>query len=132
MEKHWGLYSTVTSVILRHHLAKTMISCHHRNIQMLMIELYKIKNELAPLIMDSTLNRRNITYNCWDLQEFPSERKRTVFNGLETLSHCAPQLWTLLPEEIKQRNTKNLFKSDVKQWICKECPCRLCKMFIPN
>ena len=39
------------------------ISCHHRNIQMLMIELYKIKNELAPPIMDSMLNRRNITYN---------------------------------------------------------------------
>ena len=39
------------------------ISCHHRNIQMLMIELYRIKNEPAPPIMDSTLNRRNITYN---------------------------------------------------------------------
>ena len=24
------------------------MSCHHRNIQMLMIELYKMKNELAP------------------------------------------------------------------------------------
>ena len=29
------------------------ISCHDRNIQMLMIELYRIKNELAPPIMDS-------------------------------------------------------------------------------
>ena len=28
------------------------VSCHHRNIQMVMIELYKIKNELAPPIMD--------------------------------------------------------------------------------
>ena len=28
------------------------ISCHLTNIQMLMIELYKIKNELAPAIMD--------------------------------------------------------------------------------
>ena len=46
------------------------ISCHHRNIQMLMIQLYKIKNELAPSIMDSMLNRRNITYNFRNLQEF--------------------------------------------------------------
>ena len=50
------------------------VSCHHRNIQMLMI----IKNELAPPIMDSMLNRRNITYNFRNLQEFQSGRKRTV------------------------------------------------------
>ena len=100
---------------------------------MLMIEIYKIKNELAPPIMDSMLNRRNITYsNFRNLQQFQSERKRTVFNGLETLSYHAPQLWTLLLEEIKQRNTINLFKSDVKQWICRECPCRLCKVSVPN
>ena len=97
-----------------------------------MNELYKIKNELAPPIMDSMLNRRNISYNFRNLQEFQSQRKRTVFNGLETLSYRALQLWTLLPEEIKQRNTVNLFTSDVKQWICKECSCRLCKMFVPN
>ena len=30
------------------------VSYHHRNIPILMIELYKIKNELAPPIMDST------------------------------------------------------------------------------
>ena len=86
----------------------TDISCCHRNIQMLMIELYKIKNELAPPFMDSMLNRRNITYNFRNLEEFQSERKITVFNGLETLSYHAPQLWTLLPEEMKQRNNKSL------------------------
>ena len=97
-----------------------------------MAELYKIKNELAPPIMDSMLNRRNVTNNIRHLQEFQSERKKTVFYGLETLSYRGPQLWTLLPEKIKQRNTINLFKSDVKQWICKECPCRLYKVFVPN
>ena len=75
---------------------------------MLVIELYKFKNELAPPIMDSLLNRRNIVYNFRNLQEFQSERKRTVFNGLKTLSYRAIRLWTLLPEEIKQRNNKSL------------------------
>ena len=99
---------------------------------MLMIELYKIKDELAPPIMDSMLNRRNITYNFRNLQEFQSQRKRTVFTGVETLSYRPPQLWTLLSEEINQEDTINLFKSGVKRWICKECPCRLCKVFVPN
>ena len=66
------------------------------------------------------LNRRNVTYNFRNLQEFLSERKKTVCYGLQTLSYLTRQLWTLLPEKIKQRN-KSIFKNDVKQWRCKEC-----------
>ena len=73
---------------------------------MFMIELYKIKNEFAPLTLNSMLNKKNITYNFRNLEEFQSERKRTVFNGLETLSYRAPQLWTLLPKE--KRHNKSL------------------------
>ena len=83
-------------------------------------------------IMDSMLNRRTICCNFRNLQEFQSKRKRTVFYGFETISYRTPQLWTILPEEFKQRNTISLFKSDVRQWICNECPCRLCKVFVPN
>ena len=35
------------------------ICSHHKNIQSLMIEMFKIKNELAPPIMDSMFERRN-------------------------------------------------------------------------
>ena len=108
------------------------IFSHHRNIQMFMIELYKVKNKLAPPIMNSVLNMINVICNFRNLQTFHSKRKWTAFYGLQTLSYCAPQLWTLWQEKIKQRNTICLFKSDVKQWICKECTCRLCKVFLPN
>ena len=82
--------------------------------------------------MGSLLNGRTICYNFRNLQELHSERKKTVFYGLETISYRAPQLWAILPEEFKQRNTINLFKRDVRQWICNECPCRFCKVFVPN
>ena len=39
------------------------IFCHHRNIEMLMTEIYKIKNELAPPIKDSMLNRKSNSRN---------------------------------------------------------------------
>ena len=76
------------------------ITIHHRNIQTLMIELFKIKYDLAPPIMDSLLNRRTICYNFRNLQEFPSERKRTVFYSLETISYRAPQLWTIFAGQL--------------------------------
>ena len=106
------------------------ITIRIRNIQTLMIELFKIKYDLALPMMDSLLNTRTNCYKFRNLQEFQLQRKRTVFYGLETISYGAPQLWTILPEEFKQRNTISLFKIDVRQWICNDCPCRL--VFVPN
>ena len=54
------------------------LTVQHRNIQTLMIELFKMKHDLAPPIMDSMLNRA-ICYNFRNLLEFHLERKRTVF-----------------------------------------------------
>ena len=68
------------------------ITIDHRNIQTHMIELFKIKYDLAPPVMDSMLNSGTICYNFRNLQEFQLERKRTVFYGLETISYRAPQL----------------------------------------
>ena len=50
------------------------ITIHHRNIQILMIELFKTKYDIALPIMDSMLKRRTICYNFRNLQEFLSER----------------------------------------------------------
>ena len=77
------------------------ISNHHRNIQALLIEVFKMKNELAPPIMESILNKRFNTYNLRNFQEFATERKRTVWYGLETFSYRYPQPWSFLPESLK-------------------------------
>ena len=67
------------------------ITIRHRNIQILMTELFKIKYDLASPIMDYMLSRRTICYNLRTLQEFQSERKRTRFYGVETINYCAPK-----------------------------------------
>ena len=74
---------------------------HHRNIQALLIEAFKMKDGLAPPIMESILNKRFNTYNLRNFQVFATERKRTVWYGLETLSYLYPQLWSLLLESLK-------------------------------
>ena len=48
----------------------------HSNIQTLLIEVFQMKNELAPPIMESMLNRRVNTYNLRNFQEFVTDRKR--------------------------------------------------------
>ena len=105
---------------------------HHRNIQTLLTEVFKMKNKLAPPITDSTLNKRFNTYNLRNFQEFATERKRTVWYGLETISYRYPQLWSLLPESLKEMNSLSQFKRNITHWICRDCPCRLCKVYIQN
>ena len=46
------------------------INNHQRNIQALLVEVFKMKNELASSTMDSILNKRFKTYNLRNFQEF--------------------------------------------------------------
>ena len=57
--------------------------------QVLVVEIFKIKNNLNPPIMDFMFERRNNAYNLRGFQEFETKRKRTVKMGLETLNHRA-------------------------------------------
>ena len=105
---------------------------HHRNIQTLMTETYKIKNNMNPPIMDLMFESRNNTYNLRNFQEFATKRKRIVKMGLETLNYRSPKLWPILPEKVRQINSLVQFKESVRKWVCIDCPCRLCKLYLPN
>ena len=54
------------------------------------------------------------------------QKVRTVRYGLET----APQLWSLVPADLKSFPNVHLFKSKIKHWECTECPCKLCKTYL--
>ena len=75
---------------------------HHRNIQALLIEVFKMKSGLAPPIMEPILNKRFNTYNLRNFQEFATERKRTVWYGLETFSYHYPKLWFFCQKASKK------------------------------
>ena len=72
--------------------------------------------------MGSILKERNNTYNVRSFREFETEGKRTVYFGLETISYRSPQLWSLLPEHMRQLNSTDQFKRIVRQWVCNTYP----------
>ena len=82
--------------------------------------------------MNSMFERRNKSYNLRNFQEFLTERIGTVYYGVETLIHRSPQLWSLLPQNIKEVESLEIFKRKVKNWICDDCTCRLCKPYLQN
>ena len=120
---------TILNILLKNN---NDICNDNRDIQALLIKVFKMKDGLTPPIMESILNKRFNTYNPRNFQEFAKGRKRTVWYGLETLSYRYPQLWSLLPESLKEMNSLSQFKRNIKHWICRDCPCRLCKVYIQN
>ena len=102
------------------------------NIQAFLTEVFKMKNGRAFPIMESILNKRFNTYNLRNFQEFTTERKRTVWYGPETLNYRYPRLWSLLPESLKEMNSLSQFKRNIKRWICRDLPSRLCKHCLKN
>ena len=108
------------------------VSIHHRNLQQLGIEMFKVKNGLSPSFMNTIFVSANNHYNLRHNSSFVTENIRTVTYGSETLSYRGPQLWAQIPSNIKCSNTLEEFKAKIKLWKPVECKCRMCKIFIPR
>ena len=106
------------------------ITIHQRNLQVLMTEIYKIINHIAPPIMSSLFEIRENTHNTRYFQVLSNESRRTINYGLETICYRAPFLWANLPPEYKLANSLNIFKRRIKKRKGENCPYRLCKTYV--
>ena len=96
---------------------------HHRNIRTLAIETYKFLQGLSPPLFNEIFVERELSYR---------RRVNSVRYGTESVSFLAPKIWDILPKEIKDSKTLNVFKTKIKKWVPRECPCRLCKTYVPQ
>ena len=98
------------------HLLRTNneITTHHRNLQVLMVEVFKIINGFAPPIMEDFFLFRDNTHNIRTFQKLSNESKKTVKSNLETVKYKAPLLWGNLQEKYKTASSLNSFKTKIK------------------
>ena len=108
------------------------VNVHYRNLQLLAIEIYKALNNISSSLMSENFQIKNIDYNLRNGSNLLSRNVKTVRYGKESISYLAPQIWNLVPKDIK--NSKNLvsFRNKIKLWIPDNCPCALCKTYIKD
>ena len=106
------------------------MSIHHRNIQKLAIEMFKIKNNLSPPLMQEMFKDNTNTYDFRNKRCWEPTNVRTVHYGTETISYRGPKTWDMVPQNIKDSLSLAEFKSKIKSWKPNDCACRLCKTFI--
>ena len=96
------------------HSINNEASIHNKNIQTLLIEVYKNLNGLSPPIMLDLFTIRDNIYNLRNFRELYCEKKKTIRYGTETVTFKAAQLWKLLPCDIKNSPTLIEFKDRIK------------------
>ena len=106
------------------------VCIHHLNIQLVALEMFKVKNGLCPELM-KCLFKMNPNPRAGQ-QTFVIPSVETVYMGKLSLSYFGPVVWEkMLPEKYKMIETLNKFKDEIKRWI-PDCQCRLCETWVPG
>ena len=131
-ERYLRLITNDKTSTFDHLLQKNEITTHQRNLQVLIVEIFKIINGFAPpIVKDFVLFREN-TYNARNFQIISNETKKTVRYGLETVKYTTPLLWINLPQKYKTSTYLSSFKTNIKTQKCETYICRLCQIYQQN
>ena len=94
--------------------------------------MYKIANNMSPDLLNEIFTPKIGPYNLRRNHSFTSRQVHTVYHGTESLSFLGPKIWDLVPIDIKQSETLDIFKYKIKKWIPFQCPCRLCRTYLQH
>ena len=106
------------------------VTIHTRNIQILATEMYKVYNNKSPDFICQLFPKSNVTYNLRRGSDFVRPAVNTVWWGTETVRNIGPQIWDLIPSDMKNSPSLASFKLKVKKWKPENCPCRMCKIYV--
>ena len=94
--------------------------------------MYKIFTVLFPDIMQDILKTKINYYDTRNRPRFSSRNIKTVRYESQTISYMGSNIWSLVHKEIKQIITLNELKAIIKILKLENCPCRLCRTYLPQ
>ena len=106
------------------------VSIHDKNLPVLATNMFKIHRRLSPEILTEAFVPKTSSYNLRRNDTFEKRRVHSVYHGTKSLSFLGPKIWDFVPVEWKQSETLYSFKLKIRNWVCFECPCGICKTYI--
>ena len=105
---------------------------HYQNIQSLTTEIYKAVNILPGGNLKEFFVSNNHNYNLHSRLELTVPSINTVFKRQNFIRYFGSVTWNSIPAELRQINSFQVFKSEIKARRPTNCPCRLCENYIEN
>ena len=109
------------------------VTIHQRNLQVLVTEIFKVKNNSSPEIMKQVFDFQEPCYNlrCVNSQ-LRRENIKTTHYGIQSAKFIGPKIWVMVPRNIKNCKSLQEFKGLIKVYKPKGCPCRMRKKYVAN
>lgn len=85
------------------------VSIHHGNLQVLATEIFKIKNNIAPKIINETFQNMTSSYNLRKNSSFYVRKVHSVYYNTESLSLLCQKISELIPDDIKKSDRLHNF-----------------------
>ena len=98
------------------------VSIHHRNIQKLAIEIYKVLHGFSPPILNDIFVPVSRPYNFRRNDTLQRRRVNSVRRSIESASFLGPKIWDLVPSDIKLSQSLSIFKTKIKKRVPLQCP----------
>ena len=100
--------------------------------QTLAYQIFKVKKNMAPEKLTEIFPQKESNYSLRNSTTLQGRSIKTVMYVSETLSSLGPKKWDILPTELKRIVSPTLFKTKIREWAPKNCPCRLYKTYVKN
>ena len=95
--------------------------------------MLRFYNGLSPPLMNKIFKlKAENRYNLKQISEFSMPMVKSVYHRTESISYLGPKIWDKLPKNLKNIETVEHFKKEIKTWKPDKCPCRLCKVYIES
>ena len=134
----WMLYSRQNNNEIKHSTKKQTtvflgrtsrkdesVSIHHKNIQSPAIEMFQIKHGQSPEIVSDIFTQITKHHNFSLNRDFRIRSVKSVYHGSKNTSYLGPKIWEIVPTKIKETNSLNSFKIEIRKWVSQSCLCRL-------
>ena len=103
---------------------------HDRNLQKLITKIFKVKMNLAPEVTKEVFEIAECLYALKNELKIKSKKIHSVTDGIETVSFVGARVWNSLPSDFKKWKSLELFKSEIKNRILENCPCKLWRPYL--
>ena len=87
------------------------VSIHHKNLQALAIEMFKVYTKTSPEIMQEVFQvKEQGNYNLRNQTDFVVPQVKSVNHGLESVPFLGLKIWESLPNDLKIKNRQTVLK----------------------
>ena len=104
-----------------------MPSLKIRRLITMAMETFRILHNLSPPCLSNLVKIKENSYNFRYSNILQIPAVRTTTYGKNSFRYAAAVLWNNFPENFRQTNNFNHFKSLLSHWNGDQCKCSLCK-----